>query len=241
MSLRAIFLLLSLLVLRPLLATPRALQPVDSAVSGVQVRRPAPARLQALRQQRELQYEEEAPVVDTSQSLWRRFLRWISNWYQTPAYKNGWRYIIYGGFLAAFVFIVLRLLQVDLTGAFGRAPRRAILTYMAEADDIYAPDFMARLVAAEEAGNYRLAVRLGFLSVLKQLTDLGLLDWRPEKTNADYIAEMPPNALRPAFITVARQFEYAWYGEWELSPAQYAEVRAAQVGLITKVPQTVVR
>jgi hypothetical protein len=184
-----------------------------------------------------LQYEEEAPITDTGQSWVRRLMRWVGSLFKSSAYRNGWRYIIYGGFLAAFVVVVLRLLQIELTGAFGRAPRRASLAYTSEPDDIHAPDFAARLASAEADGNYRLAVRLGFLSVLKQLTDRGLLDWRPEKTNADYLAEMPPSPLRSAFATVAKQFEYAWYGEWTLTPGHYAEVRAAQLALITQISQ----
>ncbi len=228
--------MLSLLLAAPVSAVPSPLPP-DTAGSGVAVRRPAASHLRALRRQRELQYEQEAPLTDASQSWGRRLLRWLNSWFKTPAYQNGWRYLIYGSFLAAFVVVVLRLLQIELTGAFGRAPRRASLAYTSEPDDIHAPDFAARLAAAEAEGNYRLAVRLGFLSVLKHLTDRGLLAWRPEKTNADYLAEMPPGPLRAAFAAVARQFEYAWYGEWTLTPAHYAEVRAAQVALATHLTQ----
>ena len=201
------------------------------------MRRPAAGHLRTLRRQRELQYEEEAPITNTSQSWVRRLLRWLGSLSKSSAYLNGGRYIIYGGFLVAFIVVVLRLLQIELTGAFGRAPRRASLAYTSEPDDIHAPDFAARLAAAEADGNYRLAVRLGFLSVLKHLTDRGLLDWRPEKTNADYLAEMPPSPLRSAFATAASQFEYAWYGEWALTPAHYAEVRAAQVALVSQISQ----
>jgi hypothetical protein len=237
LSLRVLLLLLSLLLLEPLSAAPSQVLPPDTTSSGVVVRRPAASHLRALRRQRELQYEEEAPVRSTSQSWIRRLMRWFDSWFKTPAYRNGWRYIIYGGFLAAFVVVVLRLLQIELTGAFGRAPRQASLAYTNEPDDIYAPNFAARLAAAEADGNYRLAVRLGFLSVLKHLTDRGLLDWRPEKTNADYLAEMPPSPLHSAFATVASQFEYAWYGEWTLTPAHYTEVRAAQLALIKQISQ----
>lgn len=221
----------------PLSAAPSQVLSPDTAAGSVVVRRPAAEHLRALRRQRELQYEEEAPVTDTGQSWVRRLLRWIGSLFKTSAYRNGGRYIIYGGFLVAFIVVVLRLLQIELTGAFGRAPRRASLAYTSEPDDIHAPDFAARLAAAEADGNYRLAVRLGFLSVLKHLTDRGLLDWRPEKTNADYLAEMPPSPLRSAFVIVVRQFEYAWYGEWALTPVHYADVRAAQLALITQISQ----
>ncbi len=48
---------------------------------------------------------------------------------------------------------------------------------------------------------------------------------------------MPPGVLRAAFATVVQQFEYAWYGEWALTSAHYAEVRAAQVAFISQISQ----
>ncbi|GGE94437.1 DUF4129 domain-containing protein [Hymenobacter cavernae] len=211
---------------------PRQLQ-LAAAPEQVSLRRPTAERLKALRSQRELQYEME-PVPQTSawDSFWYRFRRWLGRLLNRPAYQHGWRYLVYGAFLVAFVFIVLRLLKVDLTGAFGRNPQRMPLAYTTEGEDIHAVDFPARIAEAEAAGDYRLAVRLGFLSVLKQLTDRGLLTWRPEKTNADYLAEVPAGPLHAAFGQVARQFEYAWYGELPLTAAQYALAREARLALL---------
>ena len=204
-----------------------------AAPEPVALRRPTADRLKALRSQRELQYEME-PVHHTSawDSFWYRFRRWLGGLLNRPAYQHGWRYLVYGVFLVAFIFIVLRLLKVDLTGAFGRNPQRMPLAYTTEGEDIHAVDFPARIAEAETANDYRLAVRLGFLSVLKQLTDRGLLTWRPEKTNSDYLAEVPAGPLHTSFKQVARQFEYAWYGELPLTAAQYALAREARLALL---------
>jgi hypothetical protein len=152
--------------------------------------------------------------------------------FNKPGYQNGGRYFVYGAFLLAFVFVVLQLLKVDLMGAFGRNSQRMPLAYTTEGEDIHAVDFPTRIAEAEAAGDYRLAVRLGFLSVLKQLTDRGLLDWRPEKTNADYLAELPGGPLHTAFRQVARQFEYAWYGELPLTAAHYDLARESRLALL---------
>jgi hypothetical protein len=156
--------------------------------------------------------------------------------FNKPGYQYGGRYFVYGTFLIAFVFLVLQLLKVDLTGAFGRNPKRMPLTYTTEGEDIHTVDFAARIAEAENSGDYRLAVRLGFLSVLKQLTDRGLLDWRPEKTNTDYLAEVPGGPLHIAFAQVARQFEYAWYGELPLTAADYNLARDSRLALVQLLP-----
>jgi len=215
-------------------------QPTEARASGqlhtqqqVPLRRPRPKHLQALREQRELQYETE-PVPQTSawDLFWYRVLRWIGRLFNGPVYQHGGRYVVYGAFLAAFVFIVLRLLKVDLTLAFGRNSRGMPLAYTTEGEDIHAVDFPARIAEAEAAGDFRLAVRLGFLSVLKQLTDRGLLVWRPEKTNSDYLAELPTGPLHTAFRQVAQQFEYAWYGEFPLTAAHYDLARETRLALL---------
>lgn len=133
--------------------------------------------------------------------------------------------------------MVLKLLQVDLTRAFGRAPRRAPLAYETLAENIHELDFAEQLRLAEEAGNRRLAVRLGYLALLKQLSDRDLIAWQPDKTNRTYVGELASQrpALRPPFAELTRQFEYVWYGELPLSPAQYAEVRAGQLDLGKKL------
>ena len=192
-------------------------------------RQPDEARLRELRTDSRFQYAEAAPE---SVGLWDRFWYWVGTWFdrllRTPGGRLTWRYGWYAAVVAALVFAVLKLLKVDLTGAFGRSARRTRLAYDVLSEDIHGVDFPARLAEAEAAGNYRLAVRLGYLEALKHLSDQGLLHWEPNKTNHAYLHELPAGPLREAFRVATRQFEYVWYGELLLTAAQYQPVRAAQ-------------
>ena len=214
-------------------AAPRVVQP---AAPVVRLRRPAPARLRELRAQRAFQYVEVRSERSAWDLFWAEVRERIGRWLGSRSYSGFWRYVFYGVFLSALIFVILKLLQVDVTGAFGRTPRRAALAYDLEAEDIHALDFPTLLAEAEGAGNYRLAVRLGYLLVLKQLTDAGLLDWQPDKTNSAYEQELPAGPLRTAFAGVSRQFEYVWYGELALTPPTYAHARAARQALQALLP-----
>ena len=215
--------------------------PTEQAPS-VRLRPPpaATARLDELRSQHAFDYREAPPASEEASSawsrFWNRFFRWLLSkfdWVGGYSYEGFWRWVIYGLLAAAVVFVVLKLLQVDLTRAFGRAPRRAALDYETLSENIHELDFPTQLREAEEAGNLRLAVRLGYLALLKQLSDANLITWQPDKTNQTYLRELASQrpTLRPPFAELTRQFEYVWYGELPLTPAQYAEVRAAQVAL----------
>lgn len=202
-------------------------------------RHPDEERLRELAHDPSFQYVEAAPE---SQSIWDRFWYWVGRLLgrllRTPGGQFTWEYGWYAAIVAVLVFAVLKLLKVDLTGAFGRSARRAGLPYDVLAEDIHGVDFPARLAEAEAAGNYRLAVRLGYLEALKHLSDQGLLHWEPNKTNHAYLYELPAGPLREAFRVATRQFEYVWYGELSLTAAQYQPVRAAQRAVRTAVSPT---
>jgi hypothetical protein len=195
------------------------------------LRQPDAARLQRLRGQREFQYVE--PVSRAEQSAWEAFKarlwRSIATWLNSRSYSHFWRWVFYALFLVVGVFVVLKLMQIDLTAILGRTPRRASLAYDTAAENIHEVDFAARLAEAEAAGNLRLAVRLGYLQLLKTLSDRGLIQWQPDKTNHAYLAELPANGpLRGSFREITRQFEFVWYGELALSGPLYERVRAEQ-------------
>ncbi|WP_125921464.1 DUF4129 domain-containing protein [Hymenobacter lapidarius] len=193
-------------------------------------------RLRELAAQRPFQYLEPDASTDAWDAFWARVWRWLRTIFDTPGGRVSGEYAVYAVALATLVFAVLKLLQVDVTGAFGRAGRRGQLAYDTESEDIHAVDFRTRIAEAEADGNLRLATRLGYLEVLKQLTDRGLIDWQPDKTNHTYLAELTAGPLRDAFRGATRQFEYVWYGELRLNADLYEQARAGQravAGLLT--------
>lgn len=206
--------------------------PADAAAQPP-LRRPAAARLQELSQQHEFQYTDvtEAPA---NPSLWDRLLRWIwdhlSRLLDTRGGHLVWNTLWYGLMGATLIFAVLKLLQVDITKVFGRAPRALPLAYETGQENIHELNFADALAQAETAGNLRLAVRLGYLQLLKQLTDRDFIAWQPDKTNQTYLRELAASqpTARPAFAELTRQFEYAWYGELPVSAALYQRVRETQ-------------
>lgn len=203
------------------------LAPDRSAV--VRLRRPRAERLRELRQQRDFQYVEVKSELSAWDLFWARFWSWVAETLETPSGRIAWKYGVYLFLVLALGFAALKLMQVDPTRAFGRAPRRAALSYDTETEDLHALDLETQLAAAEQQRNYRLAVRLGYLSVLRQLSEKGLIRWQPDKTNHDYLYELPAGPLPEAFRELTRQFEYVWYGEQDdLTGEDYERVRTTR-------------
>jgi hypothetical protein len=191
-------------------------------------RRPDAARLRELASQREFQYQEAKLESSIWDRFWARFWEWLAKLSGTKQGAATWRYGVYAILAIILVFAVLKLLQVDIAGIFGRKPRRAALPYDVAGENIHEVDFPTRIAEAEAAGDLRLATRLGYLAVLKTLTDQGLINWQPDKTNHAYLHELSTNPLRNSFREATRHFEYVWYGELPLTTALYQQVRAEQ-------------
>ncbi|WP_197076802.1 DUF4129 domain-containing protein [Hymenobacter terrenus] len=195
-------------------------------------RRADAARLRELAAQREFRYVEPDASTDAWDAFWARIWRWLARVLGTrtgqSAWNLTWKYGTYAVVLGLLVFAVLKLLKVDITGAFGRSARRRQLAYDTATENIHEVDFPIRIAEAEEAGNFRLATRLGYLEVLKHLTDRGLIRWQADKTNHTYLTELPAGSLHEAFRNATRQFEYVWYGELRLNTSLYQQARAGQ-------------
>ncbi|UPL48078.1 DUF4129 domain-containing protein [Hymenobacter sublimis] len=206
--------------------------PADTRPAGT-MRAPQTARLRQLRGQREFQYvEPETPEPGSGSSLWSRFwwrlIQWFLGLFSGPGYEHRGRYVVYALFGAAFLYVVVRLLRLDLTGLFHRPGQTVPLPYDTAGEQIHGVDFEDALAEAEATGNYRLAVRLGYLLSLRHLTERGLIRWQPDKTNHDYLRELRGTPWFAAFQELTRQFEYVWYGETLLTAPAYPALREAR-------------
>lgn len=208
----------------------RAIRP---AAVAAPVRRPDQGRYATLRARGDLQYHP--PGYRPALTWWERFWRWfwetMSSVFSSKAAGHTYTWLWYAFLLGTTAWVVLRVLKIDITGVFGRAPRTASAYDVELAESPFTDDLAARLADAEARGDYRLAVRLGYLTALRELADRELIHWLPDKTNHHYLRELPAGPLRDAFAPLTRQFELAWYGETIPSAPEYAAVRETRAAL----------
>lgn len=84
-------------------------------------------------------------------------------------------------------------------------------------------DLDALHAQAKADGDYRLALRYGFLSLLKQLRQRGLIEWRAQKTNQDYLKETRGTPIHPLLEGIIRWYEYSWYGAFPVDAEHYQQ------------------
>jgi len=188
-------------------------------------------KIDTYRKQAAFDYDKPA----AGQNLWSRFWAWIwnlinslfkgSNVGSFPKYLFIFlKYLATAIAVGLVVFIVLKFIGIDMK-VFSRKSKSVPVPYHESADNIHEIDFSTAIEDAIAAGNYRLAVRLLYLQVLKRLNDQNLISWQPEKTNHTYISEIADPDKRKQFALLTRQFEYIWYGEFFIDKENFRQVK----------------
>lgn len=122
------------------------------------------------------------------------------------------------------VFLALVIYYMAESGLFRRKSRipddkGQDLEEMPE--DIFAINYQKEIDKAVANGDYRLAVRLHYLQLLKLLSAKNLIRYEQDKTNMDYLMQLHNTAYYHDFFRVTLHYEYSWYGKFAVTAETY--------------------
>lgn len=130
---------------------------------------------------------------------------------------------IIGGF-AAFVIIYL---ANSNAGLFRR--RNHVIhsdeDMKIETDNIFEIHYQKEIDRAVSKGNYRFAVRLMFLRLLKDLADKQVIQYKQDRTNFDYLLQLHSTWRYPDFFRLIRHYEYSWYGQFDIDQDKFHMIK----------------
>ena len=92
-------------------------------------------------------------------------------------------------------------------------------------EDIFAINYQKEIDKATEQGNYRLAIRLMFLRMLKELAEKNIIQYKPDRTNFDYLLQLQSTGYYTPFFRITRNYEYSWYGQFMVSEETFKIIR----------------
>lgn len=93
-------------------------------------------------------------------------------------------------------------------------------------DNIFTIAYEREIDRAVTGGNYRLAVRLLFLRLLKELDQRNIVPYEQDKTNLDYLAALRQTTYYNGFFRLARLYEYAWYGQFAVDREKFGVIQS---------------
>jgi hypothetical protein len=183
-------------------------------------------KLDKLRRDAAFDYRQPPSVAE---SIWDRFLELLGqflSWLLRNAVTTNWgRLFLYTLGFAVLVAIILMLLKVDALRVLYSGADKGSLNYKAFEENIHDMNFDQLIRESLEKKEYRSGVRLTFLYALKLLSDKHHVDWRPGKTNHEYLEELRAAELKTGFNELSFYFDYAWYGDFSVNENTYQRVR----------------
>ncbi len=93
-------------------------------------------------------------------------------------------------------------------------------------ENIFETNFDIAIKNAVQQQNYTLATRLHYLQLLVLLHSKNKIIYSKEKTNLDYLFNLSGTSYYNDFATATRNYEFVWYGEFEISDIQFNKIEA---------------
>ena len=199
-----------------------------SDTSHVEIRLPTVADLDKFRNDSEFNYSREIQYEKTLWGLIGYYIaKFFSNLYEIEGSGNWMRWLWIGLLSVVAVFGLIKMFGVDMSGIFfSKPPPPVDLSDMVIDEHVDRNKLGAMLEKALEEKQYRLAVRLTYLIVLRRLSDAGQIHWQADKTNRSYLNEISNQTLRQSFANLTHLYEYVWYGDFDINAGHYRDIEA---------------
>ncbi len=148
-----------------------------------------------------------SPYIPIGQQTWFKTIVWL---------------VIIGVFAAGIMYY----LADSNISLFRRNKKVAVVAVDEEMPgDIFAINYEKEIDKAASMGNFRMAVRLMFLRLLKNMAERNIIRYQQDKTNLDYLMQLHSTAYYKDFFRITRNYEYSWYGKFEVSQDAYQFIR----------------
>lgn len=164
-------------------------------------------------------YEKEKEPKTSSQKKYDRNSGSISVGSGALSFMQILLIIIGIAILAVVVYFLFMRYQEDKDGA-------AVQTNFDDVapSEIPKTELERRLEEALGRGDYREAVRIYFIFIIKDLSEKKWISWEKKKTNISYLIEMRSRPQYDLFNKSVSVFEVVWYGNYTIDQQSFKEV-----------------
>jgi hypothetical protein len=179
--------------------------------------------------QRELQSQQEQAGLHPKQGVAKRGEKisteppkHYNKMSDQPWFQGLLWFIVVGGFVT---FLILYLFNKNVR--LFRKKNKTIPTEEEEieTEDIFSINYQKEIDKAAANKNYRLAIRLMFLRLLKNLAERNIIQYKQNRTNFDYLLQLSATKYYHDFFRITRNYEYSWYGKFEVKENAYQIIR----------------
>lgn len=163
-----------------------------------------------------LKFQQNKKANDVKKA--RRSLSFLDRLFNTSFLK-----IIFW-LIAGIVVLFILVKLFNTTGIFKRKSADSAVQESKDTDTAYTQNDYSKLIQQScRLGDYRMAVKYLFLSTLQQLANSSLVEYASDKTNFQYVQEVPADK-KNEFSKLVLNYEYIWYGNLHIDKEFYEKI-----------------
>lgn len=145
------------------------------------------------------------------------------SWLDRLLRQKWFKYLILSLMAAVLLYAIIKIAISNKLVLFRAPPTK---TGVEEEQELLKREDLGQLISqAEQAGNYRLAVRYRYMKTLQDMEQRKLIQLSARATNWEYVDRLGSHPLRKQFQLLTRAYEYVWYGEFNVNSEQYNYLR----------------
>lgn len=148
---------------------------------------------------------------------------------------GGFKYVFYILVAGAILYVIIKIIQNINASPVIDIDKDRVYTLSEVEEKILEIDLNKIFNDALANKDYRLALRINFLIIIKMLSVQGKIKWTKEKTNWEYYHEIKDQGIASKFKEIVVPFETIWYGEHELTEAQFNRLQPSYESFKTQV------
>lgn len=133
--------------------------------------------------------------------------------------------ILFGLIILALLLILYKIFgNIAFGGKIKRAEQRNFTIEDIE-ENLEQADLKYHLETSLTSGDYRKAIRVYYLSIIKEFSQRNWIYWKKDKTNYSYVHEMRGRNEHSAFRDLTLAFEIVWYGDAEIKEEHFTKLK----------------
>lgn len=172
--------------------------------------------------------------------LWLKFWHWLVGDYQANGFVAFLVHTLPYLIIAGIVFFIGWLFYKLNPGVslFGSKDKPEL--FFSEEEEIIRSKNISELMEkALTNKDYRLAIRYYYLLILQKLTEAEIISYESDKTNSEYISEINSESLKAGFTKATNLYDYVWYGNFEVTEADFSKAQPTFTSLKNQIPKPV--
>lgn len=142
---------------------------------------------------------------------------------------------IWSVIILVFVGAIVYFLLSNKINIFSRSAARSVVEETQDEENLFRTNYDTLLQKYISEKNYRFAVRVLYLQLLKTLSEKELIIFQPQLTNTHYLQQLYNAPFYNRFLTVTRHYEYIWYGEFVISETSFEKVQNDFINLKNEI------